>query len=172
MKTTKKLLQYFLCYGFLGWILEGVFNLVTAGQFRKANFLHLPMKPMYGFGALAILIAHRYWPRKIFLTSCFLPCLVEYCSGYFLEHCFALRYWDYRQEFVQIKGYVCLKFACCWLILTQIVVHLVQPVLACLLKVLGKWKWFWREWTKLFILDAAVTCYQRKYRDKRVVKYG
>ena len=110
MKTTKKLLQYFLCYGFLGWILEGVFNLVTAGQFRKANFLHLPMKPMYGFGALAILIAHRYWPRKIFLTSCFLPCLVEYCSGYFLEHCFALRYWDYRQEFVQIKGYVKVKF--------------------------------------------------------------
>ena len=164
--------QYFLCYSFLGWILEGMFNLVTVGQFRKANFLHLPVKPMYGFGALAILLGHHWWPRRIFLINGFLPCLVEYCSGYFLEHCFALRYWDYRQEFAQIKGYVCLKFAFCWFILTQVVICFVQPVLACLLSILGKWKWFWREWTKLFCLDVVVTCYQRKYGNKRVVNYG
>lgn len=172
MKTVRKIVQYFLCYGFLGWVLEGLFNLMTVGCFRKANFLHLPMKPMYGFGALAILIGHHCWPRRILLTGCFLPCLVEYCSGYLLEHFFALRYWDYRQEFAQIKGYVCLKFALCWIVLTQVVLYLVQPILSCLLGIAGKWKWLWQEWTKLFFLDVIVTCCQRKYGDKRVVSHG
>lgn len=41
-------LFYFTVYSFLGWVLEGSYNLYSTGTFRKEGFLKGPFKPMYG----------------------------------------------------------------------------------------------------------------------------
>lgn len=172
MGLIRKTEQYFLCYSFLGWILEGLFNLVTQGRFRKANFLHGPIKPMYGFGALALLSSYWRNPKRLFYASCWLPCLVEFCSGYWLERCFALRYWDYRQEFGQFKGYICLKFALCWVILAQLLIKVVHPVVQWVLRGIDRKGKISHKLMGIFLADVAVTYYQRRYGSKRVINHG
>lgn len=153
--------QCFLIYSFLGWILEGLFNRVKVGTFRKPNFLHGPVKPMYGFGGVLLVGSYKY-DRRHFAYNCWLlPLLVEYISALWLERRYALKYWDYSKEFMQMDGRICLKFALCWVILAQVVVRCIQPLLDAMLRATGKLSG-WKTLFQLFFLDCAVTMHQRK----------
>ena len=58
--------QCFLIYSFLGWVLEGIFHLAKEGTFHKPNFLHGPVKPMYGFAGVLLAVLYD---RKIGKTD-------------------------------------------------------------------------------------------------------
>ncbi len=48
---------YILLYThFLGWILETIFALFVLGKFVKRGFLYGPVCPIYGFGAVLIIL--------------------------------------------------------------------------------------------------------------------
>ncbi len=130
----RRVRQNFLIYSFLGWILEGCYNLVVAGTFRKPNFLHIPLKPMYGIGGVMLAGSYKYDRKHFGYNCCLLPVLVELCSGIWLERVFKLRYWDYSKEFLQFGGHICLKFALCWMVLAQLLAKVVHPFLELFLK--------------------------------------
>ena len=49
----------FAIYSFMGWILEVIYRSITQRKFVNAGFLFGPFVPIYGFGALfVILISH------------------------------------------------------------------------------------------------------------------
>lgn len=171
MKGLRKVNQCFLFYSFIGWILEGLFNVFAVGHFKKPNFLHGPVKPMYGIGAVALLGSYKLSPSHFRYHCWLIPCLVEFCSGLWLERRFSLKYWDYSKEFGQIGGYICLKFALCWIILAYTLVKLVQPMADRLLCRCSHWK-IWRLWEHLFLLDMLITFYQRTFGSKRVISGG
>ena len=157
----RRVRQNFLIYSFLGWILEGCYNLVVAGTFRKPNFLHIPLKPMYGIGGVMLAGSYKYDRKHFGYSCCLLPVLVELCSGIWLERVFKLRYWDYSKEFLQFGGHICLKFAWCWIVLAQLLAKVVHPFLELFLKKTGKLA-VWELLYQLFFADCLFTIHQRR----------
>ena len=153
--------QCFLIYSFLGWILEGAFNRVKTGTFRKPNFLHVPVKPMYGFAGVLLAASFRYDRRHFGYHACLLPLMVEYISAWWLENHYALKYWDYSREPLQIDGRICLKFALCWIVLAQAVVYIVQPFLNRILGITGRLA-VWKSMFRVFLADCVITMHQRR----------
>lgn len=157
----RRVRQNFLIYSFLGWILEGCYNVVVAGTFRKPNFLHIPLKPMYGIGGVMLAGSYKYDRKHFGYSCCLLPVLVELCSGIWLERVFKLRYWDYSKEFLQFGGHICLKFALCWIVLAQLLAKVVHPFLELFLKKTGKLA-VWELLYQLFFADCLFTIHQRR----------
>lgn len=153
--------QYFLIYSFLGWMLEGCYNWVVHGRFQKPNFLHGPVKPMYGFGGVLLAGSYKYDRKHFYYNCCLLPLLVEFCSGLWLEHKFQLKYWDYSKEFLQLGGYICFRFALCWIVLAQLLARWVHPLLAVFLRYAGGLRG-WKLLYRLFLVDCLSTIYQRR----------
>lgn len=153
--------QEFLIYSFLGWVLENCYNKYMTGTFIKPNFLYGPVKPMYGFGGVLLTESFRRNPKYFCYASAVIPLLVEWCSGKWLDTRYHLKYWDYSKERIQLGGYICLKFAFCWVILAQIVVRIIQPLLDFWLSLTGKFS-IWQTIFRTFLLDCAVTFYRRE----------
>ncbi len=152
--------QCFLIYSFLGWVLEGLYHLRIEGTFRKPNFLYGPVKPMYGFAGVLLNGSYKYDKRHFRYYCCMLPLLVEYISAWWLEKRYALKYWDYSNEYWQVDGRICLKFALYWVALAQLVVHGVQPLLNLFCRITGRLS-VWTMLLRLFFADCAATMYQR-----------
>ena len=51
-----KLLLYFLIFSFLGWVMETFYSLYELGYFTKRGFLYGPLCPIYGCGALILIL--------------------------------------------------------------------------------------------------------------------
>ena len=52
-----ELFVYFFVYSFIGWCSEVVFAAVKHGKFVNRGFLNGPLCPIYGAGAVCILLA-------------------------------------------------------------------------------------------------------------------
>ena len=50
------LVIYFFTYAILGWIIETVFAFGVLGGFNKRGFLFGPLCPIYGFGAIIMIL--------------------------------------------------------------------------------------------------------------------
>lgn len=57
----------FLFYSFLGWICETTFCSIAARKFINRGFLSGPFCPIYGFGAMIILLLFSNLRNHIFL---------------------------------------------------------------------------------------------------------
>lgn len=150
---------YFLVYSFLGWLIEGLFNLVTRGCFSKANFLSLPFKPMYGIAAILLIRLQILLPTWLFLICCLVvPTVVEYLSAFLLLHTFNLRYWNYGDRSYQLSGFICLRFSIYWFFLSLVLIYLIQPMVVMIyhqMQVL--WFYFFPIFLLLFLTDFFLT---------------
>ena len=52
-----QIIMFFFVYCFLGWIWETGYVSIRTHKFVNRGFLHGPLIPIYGFGAMAILFA-------------------------------------------------------------------------------------------------------------------
>ena len=94
----KRIAMYYLIYAFIGWIFEEVFCLVTTHEFVKRGFLFGPICPMYGYGALILILCFEKYknkPFKIFILAALVFSVFEYVTDFFLQALFAKRFWDY-----------------------------------------------------------------------------
>ena len=123
MVTFRTLFFYFVFYSFIGWVIEGLFNLYKNKHFTKPNFLSFPIKPMYGFAAIILLILQPRISIVLFIPLCMvIPTLVEYVSAYLLHHFLNLHYWSYAHKPYQLHSYICLEFSLYWFILVLILI--------------------------------------------------
>lgn len=105
--------------GVFGFFYEFIFYFFNSGmkQFymRGANFL--PWINIYATGAMMIYFTtykKRKKPLYVFLISFILTGILEYISGWGMEHIVGIKCWDYNSEilsFGSIHGYVCLRSA-------------------------------------------------------------
>ena len=56
LSTKEKLILYFIVYSFIGWCLETFYAFCVFGCFVKRGFLLGPVCPIYGFGAILLII--------------------------------------------------------------------------------------------------------------------
>lgn len=110
------MIYYFIC-SFIGWILEMIYGFMVFGHFVDRGFLYGPMCPIYGCGAVVMVLITETLKKKDvntawkFLIIMGLFTLLEYLSSLMLEAIFGLRWWDYTNEFLNINGRVCLIFS-------------------------------------------------------------
>lgn len=130
LNIREKMNIYFLTFfvgGVVGFIYETIFYLIDLGYLVKRGSTFGPWIPIYGFGAVFILILlykYKKNPFKVFLYSCLVAGILEFLTGYILDIYFNTRLWNYYEEilnFGNIGGYVCLRsillfgFAGCFL---------------------------------------------------------
>lgn len=101
-----------MIYSFAGWCGEMVY--CSIGQRKlceKRGFLNGPICPIYGHGALVVLIVLRGGcesPIATFFLGALLTSAVEYVTSYAMEKLFHMRWWDYSRYRFQLNGRICL----------------------------------------------------------------
>ena len=54
--------------------------------------------------------------------------VLEYVTGFILEKLFHCKWWDYSDNYANIKGYICLQYSLLWGIFAFLVVQIIQPL--------------------------------------------
>lgn len=141
-----KLVYYvlmFFIYSALGWAIESTYRTLgeyfTSGrkEFKIINtgFLYGPICPIYGTGALVFEILvlpfsepheKRWW--LVILIGALFADIVEYITSFLMEKLFHARWWDYTDEFLNIKGRICFKHTCYWGLFAFLFCYLISPV--------------------------------------------
>lgn len=120
----------FFMYSFAGWCWEVMLSLVRRRQFVNRGFLTGPILPIYGFGALSVLLTCV--PVKdcviaVALVGTLAASVLEYVTGFAMERLFHVRYWDYSSHRLNLNGYICLMSAATWAVFSAVIVCVVHP---------------------------------------------
>ncbi|MDO5726176.1 MAG: putative ABC transporter permease [Tissierellia bacterium] len=110
-------IDLFFIYALFGFIWETLWVSFNEGHFVQRGFLHGPILPIYGFGAVIIIAMTE--PLKgnniaIYFVGMITATLLELITGYALEKLFHVRYWDYDNRPFNYKGYICLRSSLFW----------------------------------------------------------
>ena len=106
-----EILTYFIVYSFLGWVMESVFRSIIEKKIINTGFLRGPFCPIYGIGAIIMLIfLERFQDKPILLFFIAITLLTawEYIVGVILEKLFNTKYWDYSNHKFNFQGRICL----------------------------------------------------------------
>ena len=127
---------FFIAYSFAGWLWEFLFNLVAYRRFHWRGFMTLPLLPIYGVSALAVLYVVRplaHDPFVIFFGSVVAVTVIEFVTGFFLKKLFRVRLWDYTDWPLNIHGYVSVPSSVGFGALALLLLYEVHPFLALLI---------------------------------------
>ena len=129
-----ELFWYFVIYSFLGFLLEVAFaRLIRAEKQDRKCFWLLPLCPVYGFGALAIVLLPRFIQESGLLLVLFGGAAatgVEYLMAVFYEKELGVAFWDYSGLRFHLQGRVCPVFSLFWGLLAALLVRKVHPLVA------------------------------------------
>jgi uncharacterized membrane protein len=122
----------FMLYSFLGFLLEVAFARATGGRSDRKCLLVLPLCPVYGLGASAILLLPRWVraaPVLLFLLGGLAATATEYGMSVFYEKILGVSFWDYHGLPGSVRGRVCLPFSLVWGLLALPLVYWLHPLL-------------------------------------------
>lgn len=140
--TMTQWLIFFYIYCFFGWVWECIFVSVRKRKLVNRGFLKGPLLPIYGSGAICILVVTlpvRGNIPAMFLIGMVAATALEYVTGWAMEKLFHVRYWDYTGQFLNINGHVCLGSTLCWGVLTVLVVEIFHVKLETLVFSFEPW---------------------------------
>lgn len=91
----------FLVCSVLGWMWEVFLNIVVCGTFVNRGLLYGPWLPIYGFGALLVLMIAFYvdHPFQVFVISAASCGVLEYVTSLVMESRWKMRWWNYTGAF-------------------------------------------------------------------------
>jgi len=121
----------FIFYSFLGWLMEVTCKLIQYKRFINRGFLMGPICPIYGHGAIIMLILLKDFasnPFILFVMSMLVCTTLEYLTSYFMEKLFSARWWDYSNKKFNINGRVCIAFSFFWGVLAIYLMSHLNPL--------------------------------------------
>lgn len=122
----------FLFYCLFGWCFESTYVSLKNRKFVNRGFMRGPFLPIYGSGALMMLIVSRPVSGSLvltFLAGCVGATVLEYVTGVAMEALFKVRYWDYSDQKFNFQGHICLSSSLAWGGLTILMTRLIhRPV--------------------------------------------
>lgn len=143
-------ITYFMFYSFLGWLLETTFVSIQKHSLTIRGFLLGPFCPVYGFGAIFIILFSYLickttdeklsnLKRKtilkyflVFLQGVVITTIIELVTSIIMTSLTGERLWDYSNEFLNFYGIICLKISLIWGFLALLIVFFIQPRISCL----------------------------------------
>lgn len=122
-------LFFFYFYCFFGWVFESTFVSVKSRKFVNRGFMRGPFLPIYGSGAIMMLVVSMPFQDNILLTyfaGCIGATALELVTGMTMEALFKVRYWDYSNQKFHYKGHICLSSTIAWGFLTILMTEFVH----------------------------------------------
>lgn len=134
----------FLLYSILGYLLETLAAFITKSNF-KSGILFGPWTPVYGMGAVLIILISRYffvnlhmprWKETIivFIVITFVLTLIEWIGGIGIEFLFKKVFWDYSSDSTSIGHYISLRMSLIWGIGSILFIYVIYPFLKNFIK--------------------------------------
>ena len=125
------LILLFLLYSAMGWMLEVAFHYYKKRRFVNRGFLKGPFCPIYGTGAILMLVAvgpYRDYPVVFALGAFIVPTILELVVGIVLMKLFKARWWNYSGCRFNYRGFICLRFSLMWGMFSYVFIGWLNPV--------------------------------------------
>ena len=122
--------MYFLLFAFIGWVLETFYSLYELGHFTKRGFLYGPICPIYGWGALILIMFFTKYKGKSIKLFCYAAVIFsifEYFVSYGMDALFAAKWWDYTNEFFNLNGRISIFYSFVWGIAAILFINHIYP---------------------------------------------
>ena len=119
--TAIQWLFFFYFYCFFGWVFESTYVSIKSRHFVNRGFMRGPFLPIYGSGAIMMLVVSMPFQDNLILTylaGCVGATFLELVTGMTMEALFKVRYWDYSNQKFNYKGHICLSSTIAWGFLT------------------------------------------------------
>ena len=116
---------------FAGWIYEEIFYFFAEGALTNRGFLFGPWLPVYGFGAVLMLLLPgrvRRRPAVFFALAMLVTGVLEYATGRAMYAIWRRRWWDYTGLFCNLDGYVCLRSVLTFALGGLALVYVLEPL--------------------------------------------
>lgn len=130
--TMAQWLFFFYFYCFFGWCFESSYVSLKKRQLVNRGFMRGPFLPLYGSGAVMMLVVSMPFQHNLLLTyiaGCIGATALEYATGVAMEALFKVRYWDYSNQKFNFQGQICLSSTLAWGGLTILMTRVVhKPV--------------------------------------------
>ncbi len=110
-------LFFFYMYCFFGWCFESTFVSLKSGKLVNRGFMRGPFLPLYGSGAIMMLVVSMPFRDNVLLTyvaGVIGATALEYVTGVVMEVLFKVRYWDYSNRLLNFQGHICLRSSIVW----------------------------------------------------------
>ena len=130
---------YFFFYSFIGWFFESCYCSIRPKKWVNRGFLRGPICPIYGTGALVIMIAlvplreltENLYVNEliIFVVGMVLCDIVEFMTSYIMEKLFNARWWDYSNKKFNLQGRICLTHTLYWGTASCLFVFILEPLI-------------------------------------------
>lgn len=124
------LICIFFVASIIGWIYEMIFYKVTENILENRGFLYGPYVPVYGFGAILIVLLlkrFRKYPIPLFIGMAIVTGILELIVGEFMVAVWHRRWWDYTGLLLNIDGQVCLRSVLSFAVGGLGLIYLIEP---------------------------------------------
>ena len=122
----------FFVYAFLGYLCEVAYCSLCQKHLVNRGYLYMPICPIYGFGAILIILVMNpiidMW-YLVFILGILLTSSLEYVTSYVMELVFHMRWWDYTKRKFNINGRVCLRNSLMFGALVMLVIYGLMPLI-------------------------------------------
>ena len=102
---------FFFVFCFIGWLWEVVLYIVMDHVLVNRGTMYGPWLPVYGVGGVAIIfLLDRFKADKVklFAMAMVVCGIIEFIASWALDFFFNSQYWDYKNEFLNVNGRICL----------------------------------------------------------------
>lgn len=129
LQRAESLILQFIIASFVGWVYEIIATYLIYGRYYDRGILHLPLCPIYGFGALGLAVLFRNVRpgRYIFLGGTIVTAVFELFCAYGLEYFFHLTLWTYEGWPLNFQNRISLISSMIFGILAVIFMKCVKP---------------------------------------------
>ena len=132
-------LNCFFIYSFIGFIYENIIEFVR-GKKPGSGMLYGPFTPIYGIGALLILVISKFIFNIlnlnkvleviiIVLSLTIILTVLEWIVGILIEKIFHVTFWNYSNFKFHIGKYVALEVSFIWALGSLLVIYVLQPLI-------------------------------------------
>lgn len=131
--SVEEWLLLFYIYCFLGWCFESTYVSLRTGHWVNRGFMRAPFLPLYGSGAILLLVVSRPFTDNIFLTyivGAIAATFLELFTGITMEKIFKIKYWNYSNQRFNYKGHICLTSSIAWGFMTLLVTRVINEPIA------------------------------------------
>lgn len=133
-KSRDRLFYLFIFFtvAIIGWLWEGIYDLLYFGVLANHGTLFGPWLPLYGTGAVLLyflLNRFRKMPFVVFMGSFVFCTIIEYGTGYYLETTKDLTWWTYKNIPFNIDGRVCLLSSIVFGLAGVLLIYFIAPKL-------------------------------------------
>ena len=140
----EKFLYYFsifFIYSVIGWLIESTYVSIKEDKIINRGFLIGPYCPIYGFGALGMILYLEQYKNNIltvFLLAVIICSTLEYLTSYIMEKLFKARWWDYSKNKFNLNGRICGKNSLLFGLGGVIIIYIAHPIINNILLSINK----------------------------------